>query len=138
VLADLADTLEAVLLEQLHSRATKEPALRRAPGRHLGDGLDAASACPRDLVECPFERGPRDALPTVPLVDDEARDPPVRARWRILLVLPPVADSRQLFEAAVLRPALRAANGIEDECGVGRRVGATVMLAWRDASYSLR
>ena len=63
--------------------------MRRAAGSHFRDALDKAPTGAGDLVQRPFERGPRDALPAVPLVDVEAPDPPVRPRWWILLVRPP-------------------------------------------------
>src|ERR1700733_11390287 len=71
-----------------------------------------------DLVERTFQRGPRDALAAVFLVDKETGDPPVRRRRRVLLVLAPVLDARQFLGTAVLAPALRGPVGVDDERGV--------------------
>ena len=72
-----------------------------------------------ELVERARDRGPGDALPPVPLVNEHARDAPVRPGRRVLVVLAPVLDARQLLGAAVLAPALGQPVGIEDEGGVG-------------------
>jgi hypothetical protein len=106
VLADLADAVKAVLLEKLDGRAEQEAALRLAAGRHLGDRLDKPAAEIGDLVERALQRRPRDALTAVPLVDEEAGDPPVRRRRTVLVVLALVLDARKLGGAAVLAPAL--------------------------------
>src|SRR5581483_7508115 len=106
VLADLADPVEAVVLEQLDGRAVQEAALRLAAGGHLGDGLDKPAAAVCDLVERALERRPRDALTPVVLVDVDAGDAPVRERRGVLFVLAPVLDAGEFFRAAVLAPAL--------------------------------
>lgn len=87
-----------MLLEEFDGRAEQEPARRLAAGGHLGDGLDEAAADMGDLVERAFQRRPCDALAAMLLVDVEAGDPPVRPRWRVLVVLALVLDAR----AAVL------------------------------------
>src|SRR5690606_9033921 len=119
VLADLPDAAEPVLLEQLDGPAPEEPPVCLAPGGHLGYGLDETAAGACDLVQRALQRGSGHALATVPPVDEDARDPPVRTRRRVLVVLAPVLDVRKLLGAAVLRPSLRGAVRVEDEGGVG-------------------
>src|SRR5579859_2629757 len=99
-----------------------------AAGGHLGDGLDAATAGLGDLAERALQRGPGDALTAVPLVDVEAGDPPVRQRRRVLVVLAPVLDVRELGGAAVLAPPLRGAVVIEDKSRVGAAVADPGLL----------
>ena len=98
MLANLPTAGESMLLEEFDGRAEQEPARRLAAGGHLGDGLDEAAADMGDLVERAFQRRPCDALAAMLLVDVEAGDPPVRPRWRVLVVLALVLDAR----AAVL------------------------------------
>src|SRR5690606_4458753 len=119
VLADLPDAAEPVLLEQLDGPAPEEPPVCLAPGGHLGYGLDETAAGACDLVQRALQRGSGHALATVPPVDEDARDPPVRTRRRVLVVLAPVLDVRKLLGAAVLRPSLRGAVRVEDEGGGG-------------------
>src|SRR5579859_7457386 len=99
-----------------------------AAGGHLGDGLDAATAGLGDLAERAFQRSPGDALAAVPLVDIEAGDPPVRPRRRVLVVLAPVLDVRELAGAAVLAPPLRGAVVIEDQSRVRAAVADPRLL----------
>jgi hypothetical protein len=75
VLAHLPAPTESVLLEQLGRRAEEKPARRLAAGGHLGDGLDNPAAGTGDIIERALQRGPRDSLATVPLVDEDAGDP---------------------------------------------------------------
>jgi len=65
VLPDLADTVEAVILEELDRRAEQEAPLCLATDGHLGDSLDQPAAAMGDLVERAFQRRPRDALTPV-------------------------------------------------------------------------
>ena len=103
------DPGEPVLLEEFDRRAEEEAALCLATGGHLGDGLDEAAAETGDLVERALQARPGDALTAMSLVDEDAGDPPIRQRWRVLVVLAPVLDARELLRATVLAPALGGA-----------------------------
>ncbi len=87
MLADASAPGEAVLLEELDRRAEEEAALCLATGGHLGDGLDEAAAETGDLIERSLQACPGDALTAMPLVDEDAGYPPIRQRWRVLVVL---------------------------------------------------
>jgi hypothetical protein len=124
VLPDLAPTREPVLLEQLDGRAEQESTLGFATGGRLGDRLDEAAAGSCDLRERALERSARDSPTPVPLVHEDAGDPPVRTRWRILEVFtvvlepsglpywhqPCAAPSRSKTSAACARPALTSCS----------------------------
>ena len=62
------------------------------------------------------------------LVDEDARDPPIGRRRRVLGVLAPVLDPRELGGAAVLAPALGRARLVEHESGVRRPRPDPVLL----------
>ena len=131
VLADLATAGEPVLLEELDRGAEQEPARRLATGGHLGDGLDEPAAEPGDLVERALQAGPGDALTAMPLVDVEAGDPPIRSRWRVLVVFAPVLDARELLRAAVLAPALGGAVLVDDQRGMSAAGADPILLGLR-------
>src|SRR6266705_3738755 len=71
-----------------------------------------------DLVARAFQRRPRDALAAVPLVNEEAGDPPVRMRRRVILVFTPVLDTGEFLRAAVLAPPLGGAVIVDDQRGM--------------------
>lgn len=87
MLADLAAPLEAVLLEELDRRAEEEAAMCLAPRGHFGNRLDETPAATGDLIEGTFKTCPGDAQTTMTLVDEDAGDPPIRSRRRVLVVL---------------------------------------------------
>src|SRR5262245_46767433 len=118
VLSDLANPVETVLLEELDRRAKEEASLCLAACGHLGDGLDEAAAETGDLVERPLQACPGDALPAMPLVDEDACDPPDRQGRGSLVVLTLVIDTRKLVRAPVLAPALCGALVVDDERGM--------------------
>src|SRR5262249_11423577 len=64
----------------------------------------------------------------MPLVDEDAGDPPLGQRWRILVVLALVLDARKLLRTAVLAPALGGAVLVEDQRGWGAPGGAALSL----------
>ena len=131
VLTDAATPDEPVLLEELDRRAEEEAALRLATGGHLGDGLDEAAAKASDLVKRALQACPGNALTAMPLVDEDAGDPPVRQRWRVFVVLAPVLDPRKLLGAAVLTPALCGAILIDDKRSMSAPVRTRSSLASR-------
>jgi len=110
----------------------RKPPLRLAAGGYVGDGLDEPAAQSGDLVERPLQACPGDALSAMPLVDEDARDPPVRHGWRILVVLALVLDAWKLLRAAVLAPALCEAVPVDDERGMSTPGADAVLLdlAW--------
>ena len=128
MLADAATPGEAVLLEELDRRAEEEAALCLATGGHLGNGLDEAAAEAGDLVERPLQACPGDALTAMPLVDEDAGEPPIRPWRRVLVVLPLVLDSRELRRATVLAPALGGAALVEDKRGMSTPRADAILL----------
>src|SRR6185369_2159202 len=132
VRAELPPAGEPGLLEQLHGGGEQESRRRVPAGGHLGDGLDEPAAGQRDQVERPGQRRAGDAVAPVLLVDEEAGDPPVRPRRRVLVVGTPVLDAGQLAGTAVLAPPLHDAVLVEHERGV-RAAGPDAVLLDRAA-----
>jgi len=128
VLANAATPGEAVLLEELDGRAEEEAALCLATGGHLGDGLDETAAETGDLVERPLQARPGDASTAMPLVDEDAGDPPIRPWWSVLVVLALVLDARELFGATVLAPALGGAVLVDDKRGMSAPRAHAILL----------
>ena len=69
---------------QLDGGGEQKAALCLAAGSHLRDRLDEAAAGGGDLRQRALEAGARDPGAPVPLVDEDAGDPPVGRRWWIL------------------------------------------------------
>lgn len=123
MLPELPAPLEAEVLEELDGRAEEEAALRLATVGDLRDRFDETAAGGRNLLERAFDREPRDPLPAVSLVDEDASDAPVGSRWGVAVTRPvvgaPVLDAGQLVGVAPLRPAVRQALVVDDEGRVG-------------------
>lgn len=81
VLADLPASRKSQLLEQLDGRAKQEPILSLAAGGHFGGRLYEATTSGGDLRERALESGSCDPLSAMPLVDEDAGNPPARG-WR--------------------------------------------------------
>ena len=60
-----------------------------APLDVLGRAFDGPTTESRDLLQCPLQRRRSRTLVAVRLVDEEARDPPIRAVWSVLVVARP-------------------------------------------------
>jgi hypothetical protein len=109
LLAKAPGALEPVALEHRDGAVVEE----RRGDRPVLDGfriaLDRPAAEPRDLTQRTCERVRGDPAPSVPAVDEEARDAPVRLGAEPLLVRAPVLDSRQLVGRPELAPADAAA-----------------------------
>src|SRR5215469_3756341 len=106
MLAHLPYPRKPVLLQELDRCGEEEPALRYAVGGGLRDRFDQTATSRRDLAESALKPGSCYALAAMPLVDEDAGDPPAgRRRW-LLAVLTAVPEIK-LVPAAVLAPALR-------------------------------
>lgn len=115
--ADLADLGEAVLFEEFGGAAEEEPTLSLAAVGRFRDRFDQPPTPLGDLSERTAEGCPGDTFAAVSAIDEDAVDPPVGQRGRVLVVGSPVFDG-QLLGVAVLGPALGDAGGVENECVV--------------------
>lgn len=109
VLAHLAHTPEAVILEQLDSATEKESALGMTPCGGLGNGFHQSTALPCDLLQSALQRHTRDSLAAMLSIHEDARNTPVRERRRVLVVFTPMFDIRQFLSITPLAPALSRA-----------------------------
>ncbi len=118
VFANLTTSTEPMLFEEFSGGTKEESTLRLAAVGRFGDRLDQSAARPGDKVQCAFQRRASDALVSMFLVHEDARDAPHRQGRCVLVIFTLVLEVGQLLGAAVLAPPLCFSIVVENQCSV--------------------